>query len=104
MMNMNIPVYCVLNLCRLMYSFETGDVVVSKRTSATWADAASPEWRSLIQAARNSYDRQATLQDRELLKSKAKRFFEFACERMEESRGQAGSARPGGNDKLRNPQ
>jgi hypothetical protein len=79
------PDYCVLNLCRLMYSFDTRDVVVSKRASAGWAYDAFPEWRPLIEAARKSYDRRATTRDKELLKSEVKRFFDFACERIRES-------------------
>jgi hypothetical protein len=86
------PAYCVLNLCRLMYSFETGDVVVSKRASAAWADAAFPEWRPLIQAARNSYDRQAMPYDRDLLESKAHSYFEFACAHIGKSRCKAGNS------------
>ena len=31
------PDYCILNLCRLMYSFETSDVVVSKALAAELA-------------------------------------------------------------------
>ena len=37
------PAYCVLNLCQLIYSFDTHDVVISKRASEEWADAAFPE-------------------------------------------------------------
>ena len=79
------PDYCVLNLCRLMYSFDTRDVVVSKRASAGWAYDAFPEWRPLIEAARKSYDRRATKRDKELLESEVKSFFDFACERIRES-------------------
>ncbi|MFC2099382.1 aminoglycoside adenylyltransferase domain-containing protein, partial [Candidatus Bipolaricaulota bacterium] len=42
------PDYCVLNLCRLIYSHRTGDVVVSKFGAAAWAIDAFPEWRGLI--------------------------------------------------------
>jgi hypothetical protein len=83
------PAYCVLNLCRLIYSFETGDVVVSKRASGRWAQDACPEWRPLIEAATRSYDSQATAQDRELLESEVGRFFDFACERIQESSGRS---------------
>jgi len=81
------PDYCVLNLCRLMYSFETGDVVVSKRASAGWAFDAFPEWRPLIEAARRSYDRQATAQDQELLRSEVRALFDFACQRIQDGLG-----------------
>jgi len=79
------PDYCVLNLCRLMYSFDTRDVVVSKRASAGWAYDAFPEWRPLIEAARKSYDRRATTRDKELLKSEVQSFFDFACEHIRAS-------------------
>ncbi len=79
------PDYCVLNLCRLMYSYDTRDVVVSKRASAEWAYAAFPEWRPHIEAARKSYERRATTQDKELLKAEVKSFFDFAGERIRES-------------------
>lgn len=80
------PAYCVLNLCRLIYSYETRDVVVSKRASATWAEKAFPQWHALIEAARKTYDRQATAQDRALLESEMGRFFLFACKRIQASR------------------
>ncbi len=79
--------YCVLNLCRLMYSYSTRDVVVSKRASAKWALDVLPEWRFPIEAALKSYERTATVQDKELVKSQVKRFYDFACEHIRESQG-----------------
>jgi predicted nucleotidyltransferase len=86
------PDYCVLNLCRLIYSFDTGDVVVSKRASARWAHDAYPEWRPHIEAAIKSYDRRATAEDREILASEVTSFFDFACERIRESSGKSAMA------------
>jgi hypothetical protein len=86
------PDYCVLNLCRLIYSFDTGDVVVSKRASAQWARDAFPEWRPHIEAATKSYDRRATAEDRKFLESEVTSFFDFACERIRESRGRLAMA------------
>jgi hypothetical protein len=79
------PAYCVLNLCRLIYSFETKDVVVSKRGAAAWALDAIPQWRPLIEAARKSYDGRDTMQDREFLKSEVRHLYDFACQRIQES-------------------
>lgn len=79
------PAYCVLNLCRLMYSYLTRDVVVSKRASAEWACRAYPGWRRLIEAAGKSYEQRVTIGDEELLRSEVERFFDFACERIWES-------------------
>jgi hypothetical protein len=62
------PVYSTLNLCRLVYSVETGDVVVSKVTSAEWALSRLPEeWRPLVLDALALYHgdpRAADLADR----------------------------------------
>lgn len=79
------PDYCVLNLCRLMASYDTQDVVISKRASAEWAAAAFPEWRFLIEAAIRSYARQATPQDQENLASRVADFFDFAGARIDGS-------------------
>lgn len=81
------PDYCILNLCRLMYSFETQDVVVSKMAAAEWAHARFPQWREHIEAARRSYARQATPQERQWMKSEVRRFFDFACGRISGSGG-----------------
>jgi hypothetical protein len=86
------PAYCVLNLCRLIYSFDTRDVVVSKRWSARWARDAFPEWRPDIEAATKCYDRQDTAEDRQLLESGVGSFFDFASARIQESRGVSASA------------
>lgn len=49
------PAYCVLNLCRLLYSWETRDVVTSKAASAVWARDRVPEWTRWIDLAIASY-------------------------------------------------
>ena len=80
------PDYCILNLCRLMVSYETRDVVISKRASAEWAAAAFAEWSPLIAAATRSYARQATPVDLELLATQVTDFFDFACHRIRDNR------------------
>jgi len=79
------PAYCVLNLCRLMYSYETRDVVVSKRASAKWARVAYPEWQRPIDVAEKVYDQKETTVEQEFLRSDVKRFFDFACGRIQET-------------------
>lgn len=54
------PAYCALNLCRLLYSCATRDVVISKYAAAGWAQAAFPGWRHLIAAALSWYAGTAT--------------------------------------------
>lgn len=76
------PDYCVLNLCRLMYSYETQDVVVSKRASGRWAKVKYSQWEHIIEAAIKSYDNQATKEDLELLKSEIHNFLDFASEHI----------------------
>lgn len=49
------PAYCVLNLCRLLYSWETRDVVTSKAAAAVWARGRVPEWTRWIDLATASY-------------------------------------------------
>jgi hypothetical protein len=80
------PAYCVLNLCRLIYSFETGDVVVSKYGSARWAYDALPAWRPHVEAARRSYERTSTSRDEAFLEAEVGPFFDFAVQRIEASR------------------
>jgi len=82
------PDYCILNLCRLMYSFETKEVVISKVTAAGWAQDVFPQWREHIEVARRSYAGQVTLEERQWMKSEARGFFGFACERIRESQAQ----------------
>ena len=79
------PDYCILNLCRLIYSFETRDVVVSKAAASDWAHDALPQWKRHIELAKKSYARQATPQDREFMLAEVRGLFEFARERIEKA-------------------
>ncbi len=74
--------YCVMNLCRLMYSYETRDVVTSKAASGVWAREKFPQWVELIDAAVKAYAGEATDQDRELMVSRVHEFYKFACDRI----------------------
>lgn len=79
------PGYCILNLCRLVYSFQNRDVVVSKAAAAGWAQGAFPQWREHVAAAKRSYAGQATPEDRQWMKSEVRGFLRFARERIAES-------------------
>ena len=76
------PDYSILQLCRLMYSFQTRDVVISKRFSAAWAKAAFPQWSPLIDGALDSYDGGHPAEDLQALASHIAPFYEFAMERI----------------------
>jgi len=80
------PDYCILQLCRLIYSYETSDVVVSKAQASDWARDALPKWRRHIELARKSYARQATPEDREFMLTEIGAFFEFARTQIEQAR------------------
>jgi hypothetical protein len=80
------PAYCVLNLCRLMYSYKTREVVISKRFSARWASVEFPKWSALIEAAKAFYDHRATREDDDMLNSRVGFFLTFACGRIEQSK------------------
>jgi hypothetical protein len=86
------PAYCILNLCRLMYSYQTRDVVVSKYRSALWARDTMPDKGPCIDAAMKMYEGTATAAERDLVESQATGFFDFACERIRESCGRSQAA------------
>jgi hypothetical protein len=71
------PAYCILNLCRLIYSFRTREVVISKAQSAEWSFAALPDWRWLVELAVKSYQGKATPHDKETMLSEVGNFFAF---------------------------
>jgi hypothetical protein len=82
------PAYCTLNLCRIVYSLENRDVVVSKQFTAEWAQARLPEWADLIQAAVRSYAGTQTAEDEALLGRKIRPFLAFVEERLQKTRRQ----------------
>ena len=76
------PDYCILQLCRLIYSHETKDVVVSKAAAAEWAHDALPEFRRHVETAKRSYAGRATTQDRDFMVAGVAVFFEIAVSRI----------------------
>jgi hypothetical protein len=79
------PDYCILNLCRLILSFETGNVVVSKAQAADWALDTLPQWSWLVELALKSYAAQATAEDKDLMLAEVAAFLKLACNRIEEA-------------------
>jgi hypothetical protein len=76
------PAYCVLNLCRLIYSYQTRDVVVSKYASAMWARQMFPDKDPCIEAAMQIYEGAGSEAEKRLVDSEATSFFYFASERI----------------------
>ena len=81
------PDYCIPNLCRLMYSFRTRDVVVSKFQTADWARRAFTEWACLIERAQASYAHRATAEDRRVMLAEVGSFLAFARHHVEQADG-----------------
>lgn len=84
------PDYCILNLCRLMYSFETRDVVISKVEAAAWALETFPQWRRHIEFAKKSYAGEATPEEREFMLTEVGSLYRFAKAHIEASLGRCG--------------
>lgn len=80
------PAYCVHNLCRLMYSHETRDVVTSKSAAASWASERFAAFRPLIDAALRSYARSEGEVDRAMLSGGVRAFYDFALEVIQRAR------------------
>lgn len=80
------PAYCVLNLCRLLYSWETGDVVTSKAASAAWASDRLPEWRALVSRATRAYAERASGAEDPALVSGVRGFHAFVASAVEQHR------------------
>jgi hypothetical protein len=57
----------ILNACRVLYSLEHHDVVVSKYASATWARSAYPESHQAVSAAVRAYSNEADTDDEAIL-------------------------------------
>jgi len=84
--NLKYPAYCILNLCRIIYSFQERNVVVSKRFSGNWACEQFPEWAPVIKAALRYYEHTATPDNQRLPQAEAESFLTFALERIREAR------------------
>jgi hypothetical protein len=78
------PDYCVLNLCRLLYSYRSKNVVISKQTAAEWVLDNFTTWKPLVEAALRSYAGEMREEDKRLLESETERFYQFACDIIEE--------------------
>lgn len=77
------PWWAVLNLCRLVSTFKTGRVAVSKLQSAKWAlENLDPRWRPLIMSAIRTYEQRGSSKDPAILKRDSKKFLGYALVRV----------------------
>jgi len=75
--------WAVLNLCRLVYSFENGRIVVSKLGAARWALKRLPsKWRPVVRSAIKTYHGTETSDYRAVLRRDARKFLGFASVRI----------------------
>ena len=74
------PAYAVLQYTRLVYTFTTRDVVVSKMAAAAWGMGHLAEWAPLIARAREAYPADGT---EALPMPEVHRFEEFARHRID---------------------
>jgi hypothetical protein len=77
------PQFGMLNLARLIYSWTTHDVVLSKYQAAQWALENLPQaYCAAIEAALRSYERRPRPEDRSLLDRTFPGFLSFATDRL----------------------
>jgi hypothetical protein len=82
------PSYAILNLCRLIYSHEKKQVVISKIQAAKWAEQNLPiQWKTLIRTALKVYQRKKS--DQRTLRRNCDSFLEFASERIAQAKHSA---------------
>ena len=75
--------YAVSNACRIIYSLENQDVVVSKRAAALWAFEHMPaSWQPAIRAALRFYDGEDDERDTDLLRQAMPIIVAVAAERL----------------------
>ena len=74
------PAYCILNLCRIVYSHSEKNPVVSKNFSGLWASERFPQWNSLIEAAMRFYSKEHSEEDVRLLGEQLNDFLVFVEE------------------------
>jgi hypothetical protein len=84
--NLHHLAYCILNLCRIMYSHAEKNPVVSKQFSGLWASERFPEWESLISGAMRFYRKEGSREDNRLMSERMSAFLVFARERIKEAR------------------
>jgi len=77
------PWWSVLNLCRLVYTFKTENVAVSKLGAARWAlKKLASRWKPVIRSAVKRYKGTANKRDRTILRKDARKFLGFASVRV----------------------
>jgi len=84
--NLQYPDYCILNLCRIMYSFQEREVVVSKFFCGEWARTRFPTWKPVIEVAIKSYNEKISSDEAKFLNKEVGPFLEFGSNFIREAR------------------
>jgi hypothetical protein len=84
--HLQYPAYCILNLCRILYSYREENPVVSKQFSGHWGIKRFPQWEKLIEAAKRFYLKSHSPEDEILLSVKIEDFLGFMIKQIDDSR------------------
>jgi hypothetical protein len=80
------PDFCILQICRLVYTYETGNPVVSKAQAADWAREALPQWSRHLEVASKTYPGRATPEERQSMLADIGALLEFVRTKMSQTR------------------
>jgi hypothetical protein len=84
------PHYSILQLCRLVYSYETKNVVISKAEAAAWGENALVDWGVNIGLARKAYAGRAGPEEYRLMRSGLEDLLDTARKRRAAAFGMKG--------------
>ncbi len=71
------PDFSILNMCRILYTLEYSNPVISKAGSAKWALNKFPQWSHIIESALRSYAEKADSGDREIMEKSVKNLYDY---------------------------
>jgi hypothetical protein len=81
------PGYSILQLCRLIYSYRTRDVVVSKAQAVEWARTALPEWKRHVELAAKWYAGRTSTEEQRFMIEGLEDLLAAAVIRIEKAKG-----------------
>ena len=79
------PAYCILNLCRILYSYTEMNPVVSKQFSGDWGSEKFPQWKKLIGAAKRLYLKSQNPEDDVYMSENIEDFLGFMIKQIGDS-------------------
>ena len=76
------PACCILNLCKIIYTYNTRISAVTKRASGLWACQQFPAWDMVIMAAIRYYRQEQGLVDEIIMSARMPAFLGFVLDRL----------------------